>query len=442
MESFVQAAFVSLLMFLGSAGSSRLTARSSKAPLSGAPSFHQPGGGHFISDSSFEFKGSAYHPSRYPLYMMQLYRTFKTGEAARTTAPGPVRSKGTDNPAMHGSDSVLSLIAKSCHQVGERWTVTFDMSAISTGDDIQLSELRFRLPAFSATERVTIDVFHSRTPPCAPPGAHAPRGPSSCPEERLFLGRFSATPRAGASSWEVFNVTALLKFWLRQGEVGPSLPEEEEQGSGEEDVDARNGTQRRVRHPTANRVMMVVFSKRNPARAGPHAPTLIRTVEHSRHVTRARAGGDGPNRRRKRNRHADDRVREAGGVADVAGVGGVAGGVAAAAALPNTAEKPLCRKVDMWVDFDQIGWNEWIVYPKRYNAFRCAGDCPTPVDESFRPTNHAYMQSLLKLYHPNRVTCPSCVPTRLSPLSMLYYESDGVVLRHHEDMIVEECGCH
>ncbi|KAG5840202.1 hypothetical protein ANANG_G00186340 [Anguilla anguilla] len=412
MESFVQAAFVSLLMFLGSAGSSRPTARSSKAPLSGAPSFHQPGGGHFISDSSFGFKGSAYHPSRYPLYMMQLYRTFKTGEAARTTAPGPVRSKGTDNPAMHGSDSVLSLIAKSCHQVGERWTVTFDMSAISTGDDIQLSELRFRLPAFSATERVTIDVFHSRTPPCAPHGAHAPRGPPSCPEERLFLGRFSATPRARASSWEVFNVTALLKFWLRQGEVGPSPPEqeeEEEQGSGEEDVDARNGTRRRVRHPTANR-----------------------------HVTRAHAGGDGPNRRRKRNRHADDRVREAGGVAGV----GAWRGVAAVAALPNTAEKPLCRKVDMWVDFDQIGWNEWIVYPKRYNAFRCAGDCPTPVDESFRPTNHAYMQSLLKLYHPNRVTCPSCVPTRLSPLSMLYYESDGVVLRHHEDMIVEECGCH
>ena len=51
-------------------------------------------------------------------------------------------------------------------------------------------------------------------------------------------------------------------------------------------------------------------------------------------------------------------------------------------------------------------------------------------------------QSLLRLHQPERVSCPSCVATRLAPLSMLYYEDDDVVLRHHEDMMVEECGCH
>lgn len=272
---------------------------------------------------------------------------------------------------------VVSLfVSPGCHQVGERWTVTFDMSSISASDDIQLSELRFRLPALSSAERLTVDIFHSRKQPCGPRSL-------ACPEERLFLGSFRGVPAAGgvpgsdgsSSSWKVFNVTALLKFWLHQGGVVPGPPQEEGEGSGGADAPTR-----RVRHPTANRVMMVVFSKQNPSWDGARAPTLIHTVEQSKYAAKDRAvAADAQNRRHKRNRKERERVR-------------AAAGVPAAAAQADAGQKPLCRKVDMWVDFDHIGWNEWIVYPKRYNAFRCAGDCPTPVDESFSPTNHAYMQ--------------------------------------------------
>ncbi|KAG7228000.1 hypothetical protein INR49_005621 [Caranx melampygus] len=78
---------------------------------------------------------------------------------------------------------------------------------------------------------------------------------------------------------------------------------------------------------------------------------------------------------------------------------------------------------------------------KWYNAYRCEGSCPGPLGEDLNPTNHAYMQSLLKHYHPDRVASPCCAPTKMSPLSMLYYENGEMLLRHHEDMIVEECGC-
>ncbi|KAL6114169.1 uncharacterized protein ACO6RY_05005 [Pungitius sinensis] len=374
------------------------------------------------------------HRSRYPLYMMQLYRSFKSADflpsLAVSSAPMPDRNSST-----HTSDSVLSLMGKGCYQVGERWTVTFDMSSISTSELVQLAELRIRLPAFSGSTRATVDLYHSRKQSCDPQS-------TPCRDEQLFLGSFGTSSSTTKKGWRVFNVTALLKYWLYQGERGRAGHE----ASGEPEADHGSGVgdggeiteslfktmglrQRKIDHPTTNRVMMVIFSKHNLPQEGHMAYSLIHTVENSKYVTMDRARSDRQSRRHKRNRM--ERMRVAAGASPTP---------SAAAAEP--AQRPLCRKVDMWVDFEHIGWDEWIVHPKRYNAFRCEGECPTPLDDSFNPTNHAYMQSLLQYHHPERVSCPSCVPTRLSPLSMLYYENDDLALRHHEDMIVEECGCH
>ncbi|XP_071379283.1 southpaw [Centroberyx affinis] len=380
------------------------------------------------------FGNMSSHHSRYPLYMMQLYRSFRTLDTS-PSKPVSTISTRSDKPSLHNADSVLNLMAKGCHQVGERWAVIFDMSSIAASDLVQLAELRIRLPAFSASRRATVDLYHSQKQNCEPDS-------TLCQEEHLFLGSFGTSPSSTKSSWKVFNVTALLKYWLYQGDGVTSQEASAEQvletdhGSGAggdgEAADRSHfkhlvGRQRKINYPTTDRVMMVIFSKHNLPQEGQEAYSLIQTVEHSKYVTMDRVSSDIQSRRHKRNRM--ERMR-------------VAGGAAATEAPPEAVQRPLCRKVDMWVDFDQIGWDEWIVHPKRYNAYRCEGECPTPVDESFHPTNHAYMQSLLRLHHPERVSCPSCVPTRLSPLSMLYYENDDMVLRHHEDMIVEECGCH
>lgn len=51
--------------------------------------------------------------SRLPLYMMQLYRTMLSEDRERTAASSVSRSRPEDNPALHHSDSVISLVAKS-----------------------------------------------------------------------------------------------------------------------------------------------------------------------------------------------------------------------------------------------------------------------------------------------------------------------------------------
>ncbi|CAK8686214.1 unnamed protein product [Clavelina lepadiformis] len=112
-------------------------------------------------------------------------------------------------------------------------------------------------------------------------------------------------------------------------------------------------------------------------------------------------------------------------------------------ARANPSIPPHCRRVDFEIDFEAIGWGDWIVYPKRYNAFRCEGQCKHPVSqEQGRPSNHAYMQSLLSSHDPTLgIPQPCCVPTALKSLSILYYEDGYVKQRDHEDMTVAECGC-
>lgn len=204
-----------------------------------------------------------------------------------------------------------------------------------------------------------MDIYHSQKVLCSR---------LQCPEKRLFLGRLRAHPASvvSPSSWKVFNLTEMLVRWLQKE---PSTPRTEKDAAAEAGEGAERET---VHHTTADQVMMVVFSKQNPN--GRPTPTLIHTAEHSKYVSLDKEHvpvGPGPrmrNHRVRRHQH-----------------------VTAAAKKP-AKESALCRKVDMWVDFEKLGWSEWIVYPKRYNAYQCKGTCSTPVDETFISTNHAYMQ--------------------------------------------------
>ena len=102
----------------------------------------------------------------------------------------------------------------------------------------------------------------------------------------------------------------------------------------------------------------------------------------------------------------------------------------------------LCRRRSMYVDFGEIGWDDWIVAPPGYEAFYCAGDCPFYLPDHLNTTNHAIVQSLVHSVDPRLAPRACCVPTVLSPMSMLYVDNDdNVVLKNYQEMVVEACGC-
>ncbi|XP_005279032.2 embryonic growth/differentiation factor 1 [Chrysemys picta bellii] len=102
----------------------------------------------------------------------------------------------------------------------------------------------------------------------------------------------------------------------------------------------------------------------------------------------------------------------------------------------------LCKPRRLYISFSDVGWENWIIAPQGYMANYCLGECPFPLTAELNSTNHAILQTMVHSLDPEGTPQPCCVPVRLSPISILYYDNhDNVVLRHYEDMVVDECGC-
>lgn len=102
-----------------------------------------------------------------------------------------------------------------------------------------------------------------------------------------------------------------------------------------------------------------------------------------------------------------------------------------------------CRRHSLYVDFKLVEWSNWIVAPAGYYAHFCDGECKYPLAAHLNATNHAIIQTLVKSGYPEtNVPEPCCIPTELSPISMLYYdEYSNVVVKKYLNMVVQACGC-
>jgi len=97
----------------------------------------------------------------------------------------------------------------------------------------------------------------------------------------------------------------------------------------------------------------------------------------------------------------------------------------------------LCCRYPLDINFDAFGW-DWIIAPRNYAAFYCSGDCP-----------FAYINTNANAYliQQTRVAVkssggPCCTPKDLSPISLLYFDSNMRIVRGVlPDMVVNRCSC-
>uniref|UniRef100_A0A3Q2STT4 Growth/differentiation factor 10 n=1 Tax=Fundulus heteroclitus TaxID=8078 RepID=A0A3Q2STT4_FUNHE len=102
-----------------------------------------------------------------------------------------------------------------------------------------------------------------------------------------------------------------------------------------------------------------------------------------------------------------------------------------------------CSRRNLRVDFADIGWSEWVVAPKSFDAYYCGGACGFPMPQVARPSNHATIQSIVRAVGivPG-IPEPCCVPESMSPLAVLFQdESRNLVIKVYPNMSVQSCSC-
>ncbi|KAK5646801.1 hypothetical protein RI129_005265 [Pyrocoelia pectoralis] len=102
-----------------------------------------------------------------------------------------------------------------------------------------------------------------------------------------------------------------------------------------------------------------------------------------------------------------------------------------------------CKINTLYISFKDLKWQDWIIAPDGYAAYYCSGECNFPLNSHMNATNHAIVQTLVHLMSPVKYPKPCCAPTKLTPISVLYFlDESNVILKKYKKMVVKSCGCH
>jgi len=310
-----------------------------------------------------------------------------------------------DLQAINESDVIMSFVNYG-HQ--EELELTrrfwFDVSEVSLGDSILTSELRIFKEARSGAGQFRVAVYQLVD--------------GSTGEDELLD---SVTVARDQQGWIILDVSSAMAFWqafpkhnlgllLKVGAVG-----------GERDVSPHELGLVGDRFATSPQESFMV--------------AFLKNARHHSDITldRSKRSAD-PKKKKRRNKKTYSVIRQDFSYDTNNVYRDFYGG---------RNRRTGCQKRTLYVSFRDLGWQDWIIAPDGYAAYYCHGECSFPLNTHMNATNHAIVQTLVHLMTPFNVPKPCCAPTKLSGISVLYFdESSNVILKKYRNMVVKSCGCH
>ncbi|XP_044853533.1 bone morphogenetic protein 8A-like [Mauremys mutica] len=356
-------------------------------------------------------------PSSAPLFMLDLYHAMAREEEdeeeeqlgwGRGVSRPVLTSLSIQAPPLgrviSRADTVMSFVNVVEHDRDifyqkPYWKeFRFDLTQIPTGESVTAAEFRiYKLRSFTRDVNKTLHI-----------SIYEIMKEYSNRESDLFLLDLQEL-QAGAEGWLVFDVTAASNHWLvnRKHNLGLRLYVETDDGQS---IDPG---------------LAGLLGRRGPRSKQPFMVTFFRASQNPVRVARAVK----PLKRRQPKKTNDlPHPNKLPGIFDDIHV---------------SEGRQVCRRHELYVSFQDLGWLDWVIAPQGYSAFYCEGECAFPLDSCMNATNHAILQSLVHLMKPEAVPKACCAPTKLSATSVLYYDSNNnVILKKHRNMVVKSCGCH
>ncbi|XP_025092304.1 bone morphogenetic protein 7-like isoform X2 [Pomacea canaliculata] len=269
----------------------------------------------------------------------------------------------------------------------------FDFGEVSPGEMVNGAELRIYKQSSEkwAKSEFSVEVFRIRQ--------------GQDPEEKFLEAEANVTVRGDEEGWLKFNVTRAADVWTLFPSSNLGLYMRVTNAKGHEKKPSKIG----------------IVGKDGPADKQAFLVGFFR-MSNDLHIRRTRS-----TRRRQAEEvsYNDDPYSSFG-----------------RNAYPQYRQQS-CQRRTLYVSFRDLGWQDWIIAPDGYSAFYCNGECSFPLGAHMNATNHAIVQTLVHLLDPYLVPKPCCTPTKLSAISVLYFDhNSNVVLKRYRDMIVRACGCH